>query len=176
MLSRGMILVCLTAGVMVAASAPTGLWTQPPTDSDDQIAEALPVGPLTLTAPSSTATRNGEINPNTDVDMHKVLIPKKSATLKARGINVKTTRLDGSPIHFVRLFDGQGNPINVLGSEGNGTAGITISPNLATNGGPLFIGVSSVGNNRYNQRDGNGDVPGTSVGRYLLTVTVLVGP
>lgn len=133
-----------------------------PSDSDDQISEAIDLG-----AVSDTVTRTGAIDVGTDVDMYRF-------TLTSAGrVQIDIDRPSGSLDSFLRVFDANGTEVarNDDGPTPGEAASFESYLDLNLSAGTYFIGISGFGNSNYNAVSGAGDLTG-STGQYTLEVSL----
>ncbi|MEQ1827559.1 MAG: DVUA0089 family protein, partial [Pirellula sp.] len=140
-----------------------------PSDNDDTIAEASPLGAIT----SSPAIVNGSII--TDIDVNMVGFSVTAGQVVDFDIDT-TNNGPGGLGSFVRLFDSQGAELafnNDAAAPGEGTVGFDAYLRFTfAQAGNYYIGVSNANNFSYNPTTGNGDTAGGfhSVGAYQLII------
>ncbi len=145
--------------LLLAEAAP------PPTDTDDQLAEATTV----WTIPS---TFNGEITPETDVDMVRF------TAFPGANVGLDLDRLSGDLDGYLRIFDDAGNELafNDDAYAPDGDSGPDTDAFIEFTCGDSFwyyVGISAAGNTDYDPVTGEGDAPGGSTGQYALSITLI---
>jgi len=133
----------------------------PTSDPDDTIGEVKNVAKQTK--------KIGEfadftLDTKTDVDLIRF-----DAKVGNR-VAFQTESRSGSSINtFLRLFDGNGNPI-ASNNDRSTTNKFSYLPFTFTKAGTYYVGVSLNPNKSYNITTGNGDVAGTTTGAYRFRV------
>ncbi|MBI3468045.1 MAG: DVUA0089 family protein [Planctomycetes bacterium] len=136
-----------------------------PIDLDDQISEAIALGPMTRMQVSTSQS----INIGMDVDVFSFSV------VAGQRIAFDIDRPSGTLNSHLRLFDGNGNQ---LASNDDGPTpgeGSSVEPYLEYSfgvGGTYYVGVSGSPNSSYDVLSGEGDASG-STGPYALTLSVI---
>ncbi len=143
-----------------------------PEDADDTIAEAVPIGGASTTG----ITLNGNINPDTDVDMIRFTVTAGQIV----DFDIDTVLNGSTGLNSnLRLFDAQGTQLssnNNAAAVGETTVGFDayLRYTFAT-AGTYYLAVSNSTNVTYSPTTGNGDLAGgqNATGEYQLIIAAL---
>jgi hypothetical protein len=141
-------------------------------DPNDTLAEATPLGTLSTTP----VTVSASISADTDVNMYKFTV----AANQVVDFDIDTPQNGpGGLGSYLRLFNAQGTQLafnNDAAAPGEPTVGFDayLRFTFAT-GGTYYIGVSNANNTQYNPITGDGDTAGgpNAIGDYTLIVQAL---
>ncbi|MCC6511381.1 MAG: DVUA0089 family protein, partial [Pirellulaceae bacterium] len=144
-----------------------------PTDTDDQITEAAPIGGVT----TGGNTNSGTINPDIDVDLIRFTVTAGQVV----DFDIDTTSNGpGGLSSYLRLFDSTGQVLavnNNAAAPGESVVGYDayLRYTFAT-AGTYYIGVSNSNNITYDTVTGTNDFAGGigSIGDYQLTIQAIV--